>query len=81
MFGALALAYPFFAGQRVRDLLLLISQMRVPDPQDKKVVEDQIRDIARDVANNMGREYTIAWIGGVMIALAFVGRLISTFIH
>ena len=55
--------------------------MRVPDPQDKKVVEDQIRDIARDVANNMGREYTIAWIGGVMIALAFVGRLISTFIH
>jgi hypothetical protein len=72
------LAFPFFAGQRVRDMLLLLSRMQIPDEQDRAVIEEHVREIRRDVANNMGREYRVAWIGALLIAVAFIARFTAT---
>lgn len=76
--GALALAYPFLAGQHVRDVLILLSQVRIPHDEDRAELAVDIRELTDRVANNMAFEYRVAWIGALLIALAFIGRFAAT---
>jgi hypothetical protein len=75
--GALFLAYPFLRGQRTRDEAAAIGPERVPDLKDAAVFADVKAEMESDILNRVHGEYRAAKIGTVMIALAFLGKLIS----
>lgn len=75
--GAAFLAFPFLRSQRPRDEAAAIEPGRATDPEDAAEFKAAKAEITRDILNNVFREYRAAWVGAVLIAIAFGGKLIS----
>ena len=63
--------------QRPRDEAAAIEPGRATDPEDAAEFKAAKAEITRDILNNVFREYRAVWIGAVLIAIAFGGKLIS----
>jgi hypothetical protein len=75
--GAVLLSYPFLGGQRSRDEWLAIDPERASTLEDRAALREARSDLTREILNRVHMEYYAAWIGAILIAIAFIGKALS----
>jgi hypothetical protein len=78
--GAILLAYPFLTEQSLRDTLLLLSSMAIPDERDRQAVDASREAMVADISNKSRKELRLAWIGAGLIAVSFIVKFAISFV-